>query len=173
MVQKSYKPNEILFDRNKTVCFSGHRPEKLPDGDIAEKILKSLLLQEIKDTIDSGFDTFISGGARGFDIWAGNIVAELRRRHKIRLIAALPYEKHGENFTGKDKFEYGFMVDNADAVIFTSDEYSRSCMKIRNKYMIDVSGKLIAFMADAHSGTGMTVRFAQNAGIIVKMIESN
>jgi predicted Rossmann fold nucleotide-binding protein DprA/Smf involved in DNA uptake len=46
-------------------------------------------------------------------------------------------------------------------------------MKIRNKYMIDVSGKLIAYMADFKSGTGMTVRYAKNAGIIVKLIESN
>lgn len=52
-------------------CFTGHRPEKLHDP---ESVIITGLEHEICAAIADGFQTFISGMARGVDIWAAEIV---------------------------------------------------------------------------------------------------
>lgn len=48
---------------------------------------------EIRKAIDDGFVTFISGMARGVDIWAAEIVLRLRDEGMpIHLICASPFE---------------------------------------------------------------------------------
>ena len=70
-------------------CFTGHRPEKLKRS---EKEITSALREAIADAIDAGFTTFISGMARGVDIWAAEQVIEFRKTNPgIHLIAAIPH----------------------------------------------------------------------------------
>ena len=56
-------------------CFTGHRPEKLqaPEG-----VVTAALEKEIRQVIADGFNVFITGMARGVDIWAAEIVLRLR-----------------------------------------------------------------------------------------------
>lgn len=57
------------------VCFTGHRPEKLTRSDRA---IKKDLEREIRQAIADGQNVFITGMARGADIWAAEIVLKLR-----------------------------------------------------------------------------------------------
>lgn len=57
-----------MNDKQKTVCFSGHR--QLPKGEALEK-LKERLKAEISKAVNDGYDTFIFGGAIGFDLLCG------------------------------------------------------------------------------------------------------
>lgn len=71
-------------------CFTGHRPEKI---DMPERKVVAALEKEIKAAIDAGFTTFISGMARGSDIWAAEIVLRLKKKNpSLHLIAASPFE---------------------------------------------------------------------------------
>ena len=75
--------------RQHRCCFSGHRPEKL--GASKETVINGLK-KEIRSAIADGFQTFISGMARGVDIWAAEIVLALRDEGAaVRLICASPY----------------------------------------------------------------------------------
>ena len=65
--------------RQHRCCFTGHRPEKLT---MAEADVISWLESEIRNSIDEGFVTFISGMARGVDIWAAEIVLRLKDEGK-------------------------------------------------------------------------------------------
>ena len=56
-------------------CFTGHRPEKIG---IPEETVIALLDKAISEAIRSGYSTFISGMARGVDIWAAEIVFKYR-----------------------------------------------------------------------------------------------
>ncbi len=49
-------------------CFTGHRPEKLKRS---EEEIKEGLEEAILKAIHEGYRTFITGMARGVDIWAG------------------------------------------------------------------------------------------------------
>lgn len=163
-------------EKSKTVCFSGHRPEKLPGGGSERtriiKILKSLLYKEIIDSIEDGYDTFVTGLARGVDLWAGDIILKLKAQGKdLKLVAAAPYKGHGSNFYGTDKFTLGNIMLYADEVVCISEKYTKWCLLKRNEYMVDRSGKLIAMVSDYRSGTGATIRYAKKKGIITKVID--
>ena len=57
--------------RMHRVCFTGHRPEKLKQS---ESVIVKALETAIKEAIADGKNVFISGMARGVDIWAAEIV---------------------------------------------------------------------------------------------------
>ena len=55
--------------REKTLCFSGHRPEKLPNGGELHtpeiKMLLGMLFYEIEQSVNEGYVRFITGMAKG------------------------------------------------------------------------------------------------------------
>ena len=57
--------------RKRRLCFTGHRPEKLHSD---EATVCAILEGSIDAAIADGFVTFITGMARGVDIWAAEIV---------------------------------------------------------------------------------------------------
>ena len=164
--------------REKTVCFSGHRPEKLPfDGDssIPEvKMLMSKLFAEIDESIEKGYTIFISGVAKGVDIWSAKYIVEKKERNpNIKLICAVPYRNHGENWKGVDKWDLSWIFAKADEINYISENYHKLCMKMRNEYMVDNSAKLIAVVQDYKSGTGQTIRYAKKQNLEIKIIDTN
>lgn len=152
--------------KEKTVCFTGHRPEKLPfNGDITIFEVKSLiskLYAEIDRSIEQGYTTFISGMAKGIDIWAAKYIVELKTANpQIMLICAVPYKGFASGWKGVDRWDYGWITDHADQIVYVSERYTPYCLKKRNEFMVDRSAKLIAVVSDYSSGTGQTIRFAE------------
>ena len=165
------------FIKEKTVCFTGHRPEKLPEGgaDHARitKVLKSLIYKEVIDSINEGYDCFITGLARGIDLWAGEIVmSEIAAGRNIKLVAAAPYRSHGANFMGYDRWLLGNIMLKADHIEYVSENYHKFCMKHRNEFMVNNSSRLIAVVSDWKSGTGQTIRMAQKQGLDTRIINA-
>ena len=114
-------------------CFTGHRPEKLFLVD--EEIIKELE-REIKAAIEKGYTTFISGMARGVDIWAAEIVLKLRKKNKeLHLICASPYEGFETRWSQDWQKRYKKIIKKADYVKYVSPEYSPACFQIRNEYI--------------------------------------
>lgn len=71
-------------------AFTGHRPEKLIGK---ESYVIVELRKSIVKAIDEGYTTFITGCSRGTDLWAADIVIEMRRYdNRLRLICAVPFE---------------------------------------------------------------------------------
>lgn len=161
--------------REKTVCFTGHRPEKLPsggaEGAAETRIIKSLLYNEISAATDEGFDTFITGMQRGIDLWAGEIVLELAASRGLKLVAALPYRDFGKGFRDGDKWNFGRITDSAESVVIMSETYTPACMNLRNRYMVDNSARIIAVVGNERSGTGQTVRYAESCGLDIRRID--
>ena len=60
-----------LFNLAHTCCFTGHRPEKLG---IYEGVARAWLEDRIDEAVTDGYTTFITGCAKGADLWAGDIV---------------------------------------------------------------------------------------------------
>lgn len=162
------------FIREKTVCFTGHRPEKLPGGGNASspqvKVIKSMLYAEIVKAADEGCDTFITGMQRGIDLWAGEAVMSLAASRNLKLAAVLPYKGMGDNFKGADKWLYGRIIDCADEIIIIAEKYTPSCMAQRNRFMVDNSARIIAVVGEMKSGTGQTVNYAVKQGLKIHEI---
>ena len=84
--------------REHSCCFTGHRPQKLPWGfdesDTHCVELKRKLRSSIKLAITHGITTFYTGLAMGTDLWAAEIVLDLREELQepgIRLVAVIPH----------------------------------------------------------------------------------
>lgn len=162
----------------KTVCFSGHRPEKLfHGGDEAyagTNRLKSIIYKEIYDSYAQGYTNFMSGLARGIDIWAAEMVVDFKHIHpEVRLIGVKPYRNHGETFKGTEKWRFNHIIESCDDIIVISETYNKGCMRARNEYMVEHSSKLIAVVSDFQSGTGQTINLARKKGLDIKIINLN
>lgn len=72
--------------RMHRACFTGHRPEKLMRS---ENAIRKNLEKQIRQAATDGLNVFISGMARGVDIWAAQIVLKLRNEGTdVKLICA-------------------------------------------------------------------------------------
>lgn len=161
--------------KEKTACFTGHRPEKFAsvvgvEGPALDMI-KSMLYYQIQQAVEEGYEYFISGLARGVDLWAAEYVIEMKKKiPHIKLICAIPFKEHSRSFRGNDLWVLRNILNNADEAVFVSEEYSKECYRLRNYYMVDNSSRLIAVVDDFKSGTGQTINYARKQGIDIKLI---
>lgn len=156
------------MDRDKVCCFTGHRPEKI--GFSKNEISKRLEAY-IDEAISDGYDTFISGMARGTDMWAADIV--LKKKHenkKIKLICAVPYNGFERRWAYSDKMQYRFILDNADSVSYISPRYTPYCFQARNIWMVDKSSRIIAVFNGSSGGTMNTIKYAVRNDVAIKNI---
>lgn len=167
--------NSIILRRETTACFTGHRPQKLPDGgsrnSTATRVIKSMLYACVSEAVNDGYDTFITGMQRGIDLWAGEIVLSLMAGSNLRLICAMPYEGFGKEFTGVDKWTFERILEAASAKVTLCPRYTKDCMALRNKFMVDNSSRLIAVADDLKSGTGQTLRYARSSNLDIRLID--
>ena len=151
-----------LENRKHCCCFTGHRPEKLhlPETEI-KRLLKKAIMQAVMD----GYTTFISGMARGLDIWAAETVLELKKVNDISLIAVSPYYGFEKHWDAANKAKYYDIIDAAEEVKFMQNEYSKASFHIRNAYMVDNSARVIAAYNGTPGGTKNTVEYARKKGL--------
>lgn len=155
--------------RQRRVCFTGHRPEKLT---VPESEVKTALEQEIKQAISDGLNVFISGMARGVDLWAAEIVLRLRSDGAaIKLICASPFEGFERSWSSADKSLYSKILVSADLVRFICPGYSKACFQIRNEWMVNHSARVIAVFNGTPSGTKNTVDYAWRSGVPTRIIK--
>lgn len=156
--------------KKQRCCFTGHRPEKL---DISEPEVKSLLEKAIDNAIADGYVTFITGMARGTDIWAAEIVLEKKKQNNgLHLICAIPHPGFEKNRSFLEKQRYNRIIKNADYVTTISDHYYRACYQKRNEWMVDRSSLVIAVWNGQPSGTKNTIDYAKRKAIkIINILE--
>lgn len=158
-----------LEKRNFRVCFTGHRPEKLSR---TETEVKADLEKEIRRAIADGITVFITGMARGVDIWAAEIVLQLRESGlPVKLICASPYDGFERGWKASWQEKYTAVLKAADLVRFINPGYSRSCFQIRNEWMVDHSTRVIAVFDGTPGGTKNTIDYARHKGVEVTLID--
>jgi len=155
--------------RMRRVCFTGHRPEKLTRF---EWLIKRDLEKQIRQAIADGLDVFITGMARGVDIWAAEIVLKLRSKGMpIKLICACPYEGFEERWEANWQSRYREILNEADLVRYICPGYSKSCFQIRNEWMVNHAARVIAVFNNTPSGTMNTIEYAIRQNVPVEFIK--
>ena len=151
----------------KTVCFTGHRPQSIPylwDETSAQSLkLKSKLEKAIVYLIENkGVTHLISGMALGVDMIAAEIVLELKKKYQdITLECAIPCETQANKWTEKYRDRYFSIIEMSDKETLLQTHYTADCMHKRNRYMVDKSDYVIAVWNGSPSGTGKTVLYAK------------
>lgn len=169
--------NEKII-KKKTVCFTGHRSERLPKGEALER-LRQRLEKEIEKALQNGYDAFLFGGAYGFELMAAEevlkkkVLIDLQNPKHIRLIAITPFEEQAVRFSVADHERYYEIMSKCDEVITLNTHYSRQCYAQRNQYMVDRSNRVICcWNRQVVSGTAQTVRMAQKQNLeIINLYE--
>ena len=154
--------------RKHRCCFTEHRPEKLNQP---EETIKLALEKAILQAISDDLTVFISGMARGVDIWAAEIVLRLRSEgFPIRLICAIPYAGFEQKWKNEWQSRYNAILTSADLVHYICSEYNHSCFQIRNEWMVNHSARVIAAYNGSPGGTKNTIYYAARAKVSVKFI---
>ena len=145
-----------------TVAFSGHRTYR---GEVAEE-LRAL----VGGLYDEGFRRFLCGMAWGFDLAAGEAVAELKQRcSDVELVAVVPYEGFRGLFHGKDGEQYYRVLAAADEVVVVSECEPKVAFRMRNDFLADNASCVVAwFNGVGRGGTAYTVKRARRRGVRVE-----
>ena len=147
-------------------CFTGHRPERLS---IPESKVKAALQNEIRLAIADGINVFITGMAPGVDIWAAEIVLELRKKEELslKLIAASPHPGFENRWPISWQKRYAAIMAKADFIKEVCSHYSRGCYQFRYEWMVDHSARVIAVWNGSPSGTKNTIMYANRKSVPV------
>lgn len=152
-----------------SVCFTGHRPEKLPWGryeyDPRCEGFKKKLDAEIIRAYREGARYFLSGMADGVDLYAAEAVLKLSvLLPEIKLVAVFPY---GTGDTARKRR----IAERAFAVLSLHDEYVRTCFMERNRFLVEHASRIICGTSGTNiGGTAATMRIAREAGLDIVIL---
>ena len=149
----------------KTCAFTGHRPKGLgyPESDgrcaALKKKLRSLIIRMIEE---EKVTHFISGMAQGVDMYAAEIVLDLKQTYPyITLECAIPYERQAVRWPEALRNRYFSITERCDQETMLQRQYTPDCLRKRNQYMVDHADIVLAVWNGSPSGTGQTVWYAR------------
>ncbi len=155
--------------KETTCCFTGHRA--IPQDQI--HFLQKELLLTLENLVKNGYQNFCSGGALGFDLLAARTVLKLKERYtNISLSMILPCRNQDRFWNTAQKENYAEVLSEADIIIYTSEKYFKGCMYQRNRFLVDVSSCIVAFLEKNTGGTKYTVSYAEKKGIPVLFLDA-
>ena len=147
-------PEPIL---NENACaFTGHRLI-YSDFDL------SLLKRVVEGLLKRGIDTFYCGMAKGFDLFAAEVVLGFSGAG-AKLVACIPYEGQSHSFSSSDRERYDNILGYCSERILFSQEYNRFCLHARDRFMVDCCGTVVCYLRKERGGTHYTVNYARARG---------
>ncbi len=153
-----------MYTRGTTACFTGHRRLREPAADITTRIIET-----IEPMIQSGYQTFCAGGARGFDALASEAVLTLQDKYpQINLVLILPFYnqyRFERGWSQAEKDQYHMFQEKAAQTTILSSDYQSGMYHQRNRLLVDASSVCIAYKIRNKSGAGYTVSYAQEEGL--------
>lgn len=155
------------IDPVKTMCFTGHRPDKLGGYDKRTPLkmeIQRQMLNHIMNAYDVGYRNFISGMALGTDTYGAILVLGLQKQYpEMNLITAIPFEGQERMWKEKDQKLFRYIRHFSDKDVIVCDGgYHVSKMQTRNKWMVDNSGAVLAVWDGSKGGTANCVRYAKS-----------
>ena len=151
--------------REKTCCFTGHR--NIPKGE--EAAVRARIREETLIQMARGVDTFLVGGAIGFDMLAAEVLLEMRETEgkALRLVSVLPFQGWRDRWGSAEKDREDRILEKSDEISFSRLKNSRQCYLDRDRKMVDSSCACIAYCSRFGGGTAYTVRYAMKQGVEV------
>jgi uncharacterized phage-like protein YoqJ len=145
------------------MCFTGHRPNKLPGRyDKCHIYLKNPLkeeLQRIKERYN--ITKAYCGMALGFDQIAAAVCLDL----DIPVVASIPCKNYESKWPKFSRDIYNSLLESIESsggeIIYLKDNYTPSCLQIRNIYMVDHSAVVLACWDGSDGGTSNCIDYAK------------
>ena len=160
------------FNPARGCCFTGHRPNALPDAGNERqpgmRALRALLERAVERAVSDGYTDFYAGGALGFDTLAAEAVLRVRLNDSsVCLHLALPGLDQTEGWTAAQLSRYEAIRAEASEVWYAAERCSPASMQRRNRYLVDHASRCIAYLRRMKGGTLYTVNYALDSGVEV------
>lgn len=155
----------------KHACaFTGHRPQKLPwrsdETALGCVALKEVLATQVAALVEDGYTEFLSGMAPGVDMWAAQIVLNLRENNPtLKLHCILPCTAQSAKWSAALQEQYCAILEQADSIIFVNRADKKNCMLERDRFLVSYASLVLAvYNREKRGGTAATVRYARKLG---------
>lgn len=141
-----------------TCTFSGHR-------EVYQSGIEARLDAEIEKLLQTDNEfRFLTGGMGQFDGMGVGAVRAAKRRHpekRITMALVLPYMS---NWLNTDKEYYQFYYDQIIIPEELDTAHYKAAIQLRNRWMVDRTDIVIAYIYRDFGGALATVRYAQRQG---------
>lgn len=162
--------------RAHTCCFTGHRPDKLPWGtderDPRCAALKASILRELEGLYLRGWRHFISGMARGADLYFAEAVLALKEKYPaVTLEGAVPCQSQANRWPPAEQARWRAILNACDVESLVQEHYDRFCMHRRDRYMVDHSSAILAVFDGTPGGTMYTLNYAMEQKLDILLLD--
>lgn len=149
---------------NERACaLTGHR-------DLPPEFSETALRYALTDLLGEGVGTFYCGMARGFDLVALRILAELKGGKSFTVEACIPYPGQENAFPAKERELYRTLLEICDRKKVLFPGYRNGCLLARDRYMVDRSDLVLAYCTRETGGAAYTVKYARTKGVEVRLV---
>lgn len=134
----------------RNLLISGYRSYELNifnQSDPKYGYLKKFIKNRLINYIENGVEWFVITGQLGIELWAGEVVLELKEEYpEINLAILLPYTSFGENWNETNKTLFEEVIRQADYVNYTSNKDYESPAQIKSNQVFSVRNTDGAFL---------------------------
>lgn len=166
-----------MTDRDRSCCFTGHRPNRLPwlddPSDLRCLALRRALWERILASRTQGHTRFLSGMALGVDLLCAELVTELAETEpEVQLIPVVPFPSQAARWKPAELQRYkNLLLRWREQMVVVSPAYHAGCYRLRNQYMVDHSSQIIAVYDGRPSGgTHQTLEYAHSRGLALEVL---
>lgn len=159
----------------KTMCITGHRPNKLYGYDYMHKSYIAMGHYIRKFILDNAITDVYSGMALGVDTICALVVLKLKRQgYAVKLHCAIPCKNHASNWPAASQKQWQDIINQADFVEYVSEKaYDNTCMQKRNIYMVDRSDIVLGIWDGTSGGTKNCLDYAKSESKTIQIISPN
>ena len=166
------------MERERTCCFTGHRPGKLPWGaderDPRCLALKQSISRELERLYLRGWRHFISGMAQGADLYFAEAALALKEKYPdLTVEGAVPCPTQADRWPEEERRRWRRALDACDLETLVQQNYDRFCMHRRDRYMVDRSSAILAVFDGTPGGTMYTLNYAMKERLDILLLDLN
>ncbi|WP_246942037.1 DUF1273 domain-containing protein [Bacillus pinisoli] len=117
--------------------------------------IKKAIRKRLIPLIEEGLEWVIISGQLGTELWAAEVVIELKKEYPVQLGILTPHLQQEEKWNEGNKEQYEWILSRADFIdSITKRPYENpGQLKVKNQYIVQKTDGLLAFYDDEKKGS--------------------
>ncbi|MBP1949729.1 SLOG family protein [Virgibacillus litoralis] len=142
----------------KVLAVTGYKPMELnifkPD-DQRVSFVKAAIEKRLIGFIEEGLEWVLLSGQMGVELWAGEVLLDLKERYDIKLAIIPPFENQESRWPEAIQQVYQELTMNADFYqpLYKGDYKGAYQFKAKNKWLVDKSDACLILLDDEYPGS--------------------
>ncbi|OAH58025.1 hypothetical protein AWH48_01545 [Domibacillus aminovorans] len=143
----------------KTLLLSGYKSHELGIWDTKNPgiiIIKTAIEKQLRTLVEDGLEWVIIGGQPGVELWAAEVVLELKNEFsELKLGVLMPFLEQEKNWKEERKEHYQTIIDQADFVDVVSKKpyIAPWQFKARDEFSLDHTDALLLVYDEEKEGS--------------------